>query len=85
MTEILARQIPLLNPSENEHMPLLPELGGPFGTWGYTHGAPNGAFCMAATNPAVRKMRVRCSALCRFHFCAIANHRALLDEPEEAC
>ena len=31
MNEIVARQIPLLNPSENEHMPLLPELGGPFG------------------------------------------------------
>ena len=44
MTEILARQIPLLNPSENEHMPLLPELGGPFGTCGYKHGAPNRAF-----------------------------------------
>ena len=39
---------PPLNSSEREHMPLLSELGGPCGTCGYKHGAPNGASRMAA-------------------------------------
>src|SRR6266536_1916249 len=37
------------------------ELGGRYGTRGYKHGAPNGAFCMRC-HRSLQKIHIRCRA-----------------------
>src|SRR6266850_2261701 len=46
--------------SEGEYTPLLRSSGRPRGTRGYKHGAPSGAFRMAATNTPLCEMRLKC-------------------------